>query len=65
MKPNDCIPAAPGYYWATTRKGNYRCVVLIAPNGNKHLRAFTCRDSSSRDPQDFKDYSAAIVEKGH
>lgn len=60
-KKHDCVPAVPGYYWASDRHGN-RLIVLIGPDGFDHMRAYTCRNSSSRNPSDFTDYKGPIKE---
>ena len=60
---HECVPSQLGYYWATDRWG-HRLIVLLGLDGFKHVRAFTHRSSSSRNPQDFTHYQGPIQETG-
>lgn len=57
-----CIPAEPGYYWATSKRWGWRAIVLISKNGHGHTRAFEHRFKSSFDTCEFDDYSARIAD---
>lgn len=61
-------PPAPGWYWATERHGKYRSVVLVRPVASYgrpiELRVFVNQFPGHYPPEDFTDWSRAVVDPG-
>lgn len=59
----DLAPAEQGFYFATNRRAGWRSMLLIAPDGNKHVRAHVPRMGRSFGLEEFTGYTGPIVEE--
>lgn len=58
----DCVPTAPGYYFARHRKWRWREVVKVERNGHGHVRAYVHRMSGSFGLEEFTDYAGPLMD---